>query len=239
VRAGLWAKYFLNEEGRRNKYAYCEYGTLSKALLEDVMSVWQHREGATRLMVWLLFKTREEREYPLTVKTLMEIAYGTHRIQAAHQDSQLRKKLANLWDDDLLILYGKGWQLHFDSETYPQEIQPSGFGRDNRTRPRGFFDLLLSARLWISPPKHQCTPVFLVAEDSQSEVEPAASQPEAQPILTGSQVKALRMARSWSQRKLSALTGLSQGLISLIENDERSITPENQEILKQAFSLNS
>jgi hypothetical protein len=240
VRAGLWAKYFLNEEGRRNKHAYCEYGTLSKALLEDVMSVWQHREGATRLMVWLLFKTREERQYPLTVQTLMEIAYGTHRIEAAYQDSQLRKKLANLWDDDLLALYNKGWQLHFDLETYPQEIQPSGFGRDNRTRPRGFFDLLLSARLWISPPKHHCAPVFLVAEDSQSEVEPAAaSQPEAQPIVAGSQVKALRMARSWSQRKLSALTGLSQGLISLIENDERSITPENQEILKQAFSLNS
>lgn len=62
VRAGLWAKYFLNEDRRADLNTHCQYGTLSKALLEDVMSVWQHREGAARLLVWLLFKTRVDKK---------------------------------------------------------------------------------------------------------------------------------------------------------------------------------
>ena len=54
-------------------------------------------------------------------------------------------------------------------------------------------------------------------------------------ILSGSQVRAQRMLRGWSQRKLASLSKISQGLISLIENDERGITPENEAVFKQVF----
>ena len=238
VRPGLWARYFLNEEGRRDISAYCQYGTLSKALLEHVMSVWQHREGAARLMVWLLFKTKVDRQHSLTVQTLMEVAYGIQRIQAAKQDSQLRKKLANTWDEDLLALHDRGWYLHFHPETYPQEIQPPGFGRGNNSRPRRFFEQLLSARIWISPPEELSHGAITLEGGSQSEAHSAVLQASVQPTLTGALVRALRTKKGWSQRKLSSLTGISQGLISLIENDGRSITRENQEILERTFALN-
>ena len=233
VRAGLWARYFLNEEGRKDISAYCQYGTLSKALLEDVMSVWQHREGAARLMVWLLFKTKVDIKHPLTVQTLMEIAYGTQRIQAASQDSQLRKKLANTWDEDLLALHDRGWYLQFHEKTYPQEIQPPGFGRGNHSRPRRFFEQLLSARIWISPPENLSHGAITLEGGSRSDAQQAVLQAEARCTLTGALVRTLRTEKGWSQRKLSLLTGLSQGLISLIENDQRSITPDNQEILSR------
>lgn len=233
VRAGLWARYFLNEEGRKDISAYCQYGTLSKVLLEDVMSVWQHREGAARLMVWLLFKSKVDIKHPLTVQTLMEIAYGTQRIQAASQDSQLRKKLANTWDEDLLALHDRGWYLQFHSETYPQEIQPPGFGRGNHSRPRRFFKQLLSARIWISPPENLSHGAITLERGSQSEAQQAVLQAETRCTLTGALIRVLRTEKGWSQRKLSLLTGLSQGLISLIENDQRSITPDNQEILER------
>lgn len=238
VRTGLWARYFLNEEGRRDISAYCQYGTLSKALLEDVMSVWQHREGAARLMIWLLFKTKVDRQHPLAVQTLMQVAYGTQKIQAASQDSQLRKKLANSWDEDLLALHDRGWYVHFHLETYPQEIQPAGFGRGNNSRPRRFFEQLLSARIWISPPKDLSHGTITLEAGSQSEAQQAVLQTEAPRTLTGALVRALRTEKGWSQRKLSLLTGLSQGLISLIENDQRSITPENQLIMERTFGLN-
>ena len=61
------------------------------------------------------------------------------------------------------------------------------------------------------------------------------AQPKA--ILSGSQVRVLRMKRGWSQRKLASLSKISQGLISLIENDERGITPENEAVFKQVFDL--
>ena len=61
---------------------------------------------------------------------------------------------------------------------------------------------------------------------------------EDRQILSGSEVRALRKEKGWSQKKLSLFTGLSQGLISLIENDVQSITQANQKILAQTFALN-
>lgn len=239
IRAGLWAKYFLNEEGRRKKKAHYQYSTLPKTLLEAVMSVWQHREGAARMMVWLLFKTQFNRNYPLSVQTLMEVAYGRERIEEAKQSSELRKKLVNTWDEDLLALHERGWKLQFDEETYPVEIQPVGFGRDNLQRPRGYFDTLLTARLWITPDESLINEAAALEGTNECDRAPALLDAHPQLMLTGSQVRALRNVRGWSQRKLASLTGISQGLISMIENDERSISPENEAILQQVFEGNT
>ncbi|AFZ33570.1 MULTISPECIES: helix-turn-helix domain-containing protein [Cyanophyceae] len=239
VRAGLWAKYFLNDEGRRDISAYCLCGELSKALLEDIMSLWQHREGAARLMVWLLFKSKIDRQNHHVAQTLMEIAYGSQRIEAARQDSQLRKKLANSWDENLLALHDKGWQLYFHPETYPPQLRPPGFGRSNPSRPKGFFDQLLSAQLWIDPPESWKKDAIAPRRTSEPEIQPVGLPVQTKYTLTGAQIKARRKEKGWSQPKLSALSGLSQGLISLIENEKRSLTSENQEILERTFALNS
>ncbi len=237
VKAGLWAKYFLNEEGRRSK-AFNQYGMLPRTLLESVMSIWQHHPGAARLMVWLLFKTQFSRSQPLNVQALMEIAYGEQKIEQAKRSSELRKKLANTWDDDLLTLHERGWLLRFDDETYPMEIRPAGFGRENLQRPRGFFDRLLVARMWITPEDSLVNEVAALKEpDVASQQQLTAYQPTL--MLTGEQVRALRTARGWSQRKLATLSGLSQGLISLIENNERNISSENETILRQTFQTHS
>lgn len=235
IRAGLWAKYFLNEEGRRKQIAHYQHGILSKTLLESIMSLWQHREGAARLMVWLLFKTQFDRRHPLTVQTLMEVAYGQEKVQQARLNSEARKRLSANWDEDLLTLHERGWKLQFDPESYPIEIQPPAFGRMTARKPRGFFDKLLAARLWITaeagtidqitPPEDENTNAALQIEEISNPVE-----------LSGSQVKDLRIKKGWSQRKLASMTGISQGLISLIENGERNITPENAAILQQVLS---
>jgi DNA-binding XRE family transcriptional regulator len=236
VKAGLWAKYFLNEEGKKSKTALYQSGLLPKALLEAVMSVWQHREGAARLMVWLLFKAQFNRQYPLNVQSLMEVAYGVEKIEQARHNSELRKKLANSWDEDLMTLHDRGWKLNFDLETYPLSIQPSGFGRETTQRPRGFFEQLLSARLWITPEDsllQEASSLHTAEDHNLPPSQPAERSPLM--ILTGSQVRAMRIAKGWSQRKLASLTGMSQGLISLIENEERTITPENEAILSRTF----
>lgn len=232
-KAGLWAKYFLNEEGRRDRSAYCLQGNLPQAVLEHVMSLWQHREGAARLMVWLLFKTQFNRHEPLSVQTLMEVAYGTEKIEQARKNSEYRKKLASTWDEDLLALHDRGWAVQFDSKTYPIEIQPPGFGRDGAQRPRGFFEKLLSAFVWITPSEDWINSATETPQPAALLQSTSAAEPDCG--LTGDQVKALRQARKWSQRKLAQLSGLSQGLISMIENGERSISPENEQLLNQLF----
>lgn len=233
LKAGLWAKYFLNEEGRGDRSAYCQQGNLPQAVLESVMSLWQHREGAARLMVWLLFKTQFNRDEPLNVQVMMEVAYGSEKVEQARTNSEYRKKLASTWDEDLLALHDRGWSIQFDFDTYPPEIQPPGFGRDDMQRPRGFFDQLLAAYLWITPAENWIA-------DSSKPSQPLTTlhthpPAESNLVLTGNRVKTLRQDKGWSQRKLAKMSGLSQGLISLIENEERSISPENEQVLSQIF----
>lgn len=138
----------------------------------------------------------------------MEIAYGTQRIEAARQNSQLRKKLANTWDEDLLTIHDRGWHLCFHPETYPKEIQPTGFGRGNHSRPRGFFEQLLSARIWINPPEELSLSAMILKGNSQSEKRQPVLQFETQRILTGAEVRTLRKEKGWSQRKLELATGI-------------------------------
>lgn len=236
IRAGLWAKYFLNEEGRRKQIAHYQHGILSKTLLESIMSLWQHREGAARLMVWLLFKTQFDRRHPLTVQTLMEVAYGQDKVQQAQINSEARKRLSNNWDEDLLTLHERGWKLQFDPETYPIEIQPPAFGRTTARKPRGFFDHLLAARLWITSEESEISEIAATVEPETSN-STLITEEVLNPLeLDGAQVKELRLKKGWSQRKLASMTGISQGLISLIENSERNITPENAATLQKALA---
>jgi DNA-binding XRE family transcriptional regulator len=239
VKAGYWAKYFLNEQGREDLSSYCQIGSLSKTLVEDVMGVWQKREGATRLMIWLLFKTKVDIKHPLLVKTLMEIAYGSQKVEAARANNRLRNKLANTWDEDLLILHEKGWQLQFHAETYYSEIQPPAFGRSDRPRPHSFFEQLLSAQIWISTPESFNQTMLTSKKDSNStNIQSILNKGKTYYITNGLDVRALRTKNRWTQRQLASLTGISQSLIHLIEKDQRSITPENQEILERVLFQN-
>lgn len=235
VKAGMWAKYFLAEDGEVNSSLTTQQGVLSKSLLESVMSIWQHREGAARLMVWLLFKSQTNKHQALSVHTLMDVAYGSQKVEEAKSDLQLRKKLTNTWDEDIFTLHDRGWNLTFDPDTYPPEIQPLGLGRESARRPRGFFEQLLAAYIWVSPPDDWVPqPLPSSAETAPVEALPAEPEPEPEP-LSGETIKALRIERHWSQRKLSQITGISQGLISMMENGSRSITPDNELILRQVF----
>lgn len=236
VKAGLWAKYFLNEETEQERNAVTQQSTLSKSLLESIMSIWQHREGAARLMVWLLFKSQTHKRQALSVQTLMEVAYGPQKVEEAKSNLQLRKKLANTWDEDIFTLHDRGWRIRFDPDTYPVEIQPIGMGREDTRRPRGFFEELLAAYIWISPPDDWVTQPLPSAENPSTQPDAIQTTTVSQPPeLTGDEVKSLRTERGWSQRKLATLTGMSQGLISMIENGARTITPDNEIILRRVF----
>ncbi|NJN32025.1 MAG: helix-turn-helix transcriptional regulator [Synechococcales cyanobacterium RM1_1_8] len=235
IKAGLWAKYFLNEETAREQGLPAQKGTLPKALLESIMSVWQHRAGAARLMVWLLFKSQLTQQHPLQVRTLMEVAYGTDKVEQARKDHQLRKRMANAWDEDLLALHERGWELQFDEATYAEDIQPSGFGRSDGRRPRGFFEDLLKAKLWVRLPNEWGMAHLEAAQSEQAQAN--LDQVEAVPAITPEQIRELRVERGWSQRKLAAVAGISQGMISMMERGDRSISDENEATLRRVFDF--
>lgn len=238
IKAGLWAKYFINDEGNLD-HSLSQQAALSKSLLETVMSIWQHREGAARLMVWLLFKSQTQRQHHLNVRTLMEVAYGQQKVEDARKNLHLRKKIANNWDEDLFTLHDRGWRLRFSEENYPPELQPVGFSRRDSQRPRGFFEKLLAAHIWISPPddwiNHSLPSEAQEIPPEAVETAPAAMTTDGPVTLTAEEIKAIRTERQWSQRKLAKLAGISQGMISMIENGSRSISKENEMVLRRIF----
>jgi DNA-binding XRE family transcriptional regulator len=183
IRCGMWAKYFLNEELRRQKKGYYEYCILSKELIQDIMSTYHHYEGAARLMTWLLFKTKINRSSPLTAELLLRIAFGDRALKQAIADAKSRAKLVESWIKNLKALIEKGWSITPDPQTYPMSYwvetgKSSLFNEipddpdsavefwakdanenignrltDRTRRERGSFNLLLNGRLWIQPPK--------------------------------------------------------------------------------------
>jgi hypothetical protein len=58
IRAGIWSRYFLNKQACQHRTAFYQYGTLPKFLLSAIASIWQQHEGAARIILWLLFKTK-------------------------------------------------------------------------------------------------------------------------------------------------------------------------------------
>jgi hypothetical protein len=154
-RAGMWAKYFLNKRGSDEGNAFYQYGVLSKTLLQTITRVWQHSEGAARMLAWLSFRMRVSTNQVLLTSTLMEVAYGVEKVTAAQRDRDLRSELANTWDRDLLVLHEAGLAIEFDPVTYPPEIQPDWKegGRGEKKRPKGFWEQLRNSRLFIHPPK--------------------------------------------------------------------------------------
>jgi len=183
IRCGMWAKYFLSEENRRQKKGYYEYCVLSKELILDIMATYHHYEGAARLMTWLLFKTKINRSSPLTVERLLKIAFGEKLLQEAIAKSKPRAKLVDSWIKTLKALLERGWKITPDPQTYPMSywvdtgksslfseipddpdaalefwandaLNPTGSRLSDRTRrERGSFTLFLNGRLYIQPPK--------------------------------------------------------------------------------------
>ena len=97
--------------------------------------------------------SQTHKQQALSVQTLMEVAYGPQKVEDAKSNLQLRKKLANTWDEDIFTLHDRGWRLRFDPDTYPATIQPIGMGREDTRRPRGFFEELLDAYILDQPPR--------------------------------------------------------------------------------------
>ncbi|GEM_PF-118877 len=124
IQAGTWAKYFLNWQGYQEKTAFYQYGILPEWVLKAVMRLWQRREGAVRILLWLLFKVKIGREQPIAVATLMRIAYGENKIQQAYNNRHRRKRQIQTFESDLQALSEYGIQPIFDPQTYPTDIQP-------------------------------------------------------------------------------------------------------------------
>lgn len=275
IRCGNWAKYFLNEEMRRKCEGYYEFGVLSQQILQDLMSTWHHHEAAARLMTWLLFKTKVNRDSPLTVEGLLRVAFGERELHLAKSNYRDRDKVVRKWKTSLKVLLRKGWTIQPDFETYPAQywIEDAALNQipddpaealefwandasaevgmrlsDRVKQPRGQFERLLKAKLWIQPPQvvaekldeieaNRRTPNKIEAKRHLPHREPDASTVKLIHVKTGVQLKELRLAKGLTQLELAERLGVSHSWVKLIETQpNRKILPKYQTKLVEIFS---
>jgi len=124
VKAGTWSKYFLNKKECHAGRSFYQYSTLPKSLIGAIMSIWQQHEGAAKMLLWLLFKTRMGDQQRIMVMTLMRVAYGEDRVNQAMSQREERKRLLRMFESDLEVVNRYGIKPVFDPVSYPVEIQP-------------------------------------------------------------------------------------------------------------------
>lgn len=260
VQAGIWARYFLNKQGCQQRTAFYQYGTLPKFLPGAIASIWQQHEGAARIMLWLLFKTKMGKEQRITVPTLMHVAYGETKVSQAASQREVRKRLLRAFESDLEILDRYGLKPIFDPITYAVEIQPlwakladvpedaeaalefwTNDGNQDRSLtdagPRGKWNLLMKARILRFD-----LPVEWDKQQTKWETKKQRRQTQKTPSkipasLSAHQILGARKNRGISQRDLAQLMGKSQSWIRDLENGRLSVKPEDEDRLKKILEL--
>ncbi len=259
VKAGIWAKYFLNKQACKERTAFYQYGSLPKSLLTTVMSIWQQHEGAARLMLWLLFKTKMGKEQRITVPTLMRVAYGEEKIAMACRQRDERKRLLRTFEHDLEVLNHYGIKSTFDPVTYPPAIQPlwaklvnipedpdealefwinDGGGRSRLTDagPRGKWNLLMNARIlsFDLPPDWQ---QHIADSEKKQRSTKNRRKTKTTSDLIGEQILRARKNLNLSQRELAKLAGKSQSWIRDIEKGRLKAKLEDQVVLRRVLGI--
>lgn len=260
VRAGAWAQYFLNKQGCKERTAFYQYGTLPKSLLSTVMSIWQQHEGAARMMLWLLFKTKMGKEQRITIPTLMRIAYGEERLNLASSKREERKRLLRMFESDLEVLNHYGLKPEFDPVTYPLEIQPlwaklvdlpedaeaalefwtndgNSVTRLTDAGPRGKWNRLMNARiLWFELPQ-EWNRQLAETKKKKQRTTTKRTKSKIQSQLSGEEIMTVRKSLRLSQRDLAKMTGKSQSWIRDIENGRFRANSQDQVLLRKVLGL--
>ncbi|MBE9169390.1 helix-turn-helix domain-containing protein [Pleurocapsales cyanobacterium LEGE 06147] len=238
LKAGIWSRYFLNYQEAKERKAFERCGILPKFILDTVTSIWQQREGAARMLLWLLFKIQQKKESEIQVSTLMKVAYGEEKVRQIHVKRVQQKKQIEIFEKDLQVLFNCGFQPIFDTVSYPPAIQPfwtESYLAWNRSEtdfsPRQKWQMLMSAKLFGFKFPLELEEALTDWEEHQ--------QPKIPCELSGEQIMRARKNKGLSQRRLAAIVGKSQSWVRDVENARHGINSTDRERLKRILGLST
>lgn len=262
IKAGMWSKYFLNKQGYKKYAAYYQYGTLPKFLLTTVMTIWHQHEGAVRMMLWLLFKTKMGKQQRITVSRLMYVAYGEAKVREASLNRDKRKRLLRRFESDLEVLNHYQIKPIFDPVTYPPEIQPfwaklAAIPDDAEeamefwiedscneisitdSAPPGKWNLLMKARILHFELPSEWDKQLSRWENKKQRKNRRQKKTQTVSSLTGEQIASARKHMGISQRKLAQQMGKSQSWIRDIENSRFSAKSSDRSKIMKILQIDS
>lgn len=237
VQPGLWTDSFLNQAGYAARKALYQFGYIA----QEVFKIDPyHDELALRLAIHITLESRYHTSGVYKVNTLLRnILLGAEtKLKEAREDRLKAQRLKHQWKNALKLLENLGWQIIYDSETYPDYLQHLS----RQKCPNGYFDKLLGATITILPP----APIpALISKIEKNKPHPTRvkKQPLAQckaksTSLTSQDIRKARKAKKWNQKQLAEFMGISQQLISLIERGSHTPTEKQEKDLRKLLEIN-
>jgi DNA-binding transcriptional regulator YiaG len=214
VRPGLWTDSFLNEGGRAAQTALYHFSWLS----ESIMRIDPYHEEAA-LRIAMIQSIAAYRNSFITVETWLKenLSGAGTGIEKAKKDFRRRAELKSYWDNILITLRNVGFTVKFDPETYPEWLRPDSKEKNKR----GYFDILLQARVSITPP----TPAYL--EQQKTNPKPIKK------TITGTDLKKARESAGLSLKAVADYLKIHRSTLSKKESGTRVLKQnEALEILK-------
>lgn len=224
IRAGMWAEYYLEpDKDKRDKKGSNktrQISHISKILLSSITKNCQKRPGAARLMLWLLFKHRQDKaQYnPVTVKTCMVHAYGEDAVTRALTDKDSTKNLWAKWENDLLLVHDSRWKIQADN--WPDESKPDWMLNDIPTRSKGYFERTLQLKVVIYPPPEIMTELDKLKTEEAKKKPIQIKAREIMPNLAA-RLKATRTGKGLSQDQAAEVLGIGLDSYKKIEQGKR------------------
>lgn len=262
LKAGMWARYFLNKQGYKKYVAYYQYGSLPKFLLTTVMTIWHQHEGAVRIMLWLLFKSKMGKQQRITIPKLMYIAYGQDKVNEASLDREKRKRMLRKFESDLEVLHRYQIKPIFDPVTYPTKIQPlwarladipedgdeaiefwindaSNENSITASAPRGKWNLLMNARiLKFELPKEWDQQLSNWEKKKEQKTRHRNQTKKSSHLdLSAEQISSSRKRLGISQRQLAQQLDKSQSWIRDLEKGRFSPKPKDSSKLMDVLQI--
>lgn len=223
VTPGSWTEYFLDKDGNHTR----QISHITQDILKFVARKSQRSPGTCRLMLWLLFKHRQDGKKgatPVTVRTCLEKAYGKPRLIQALDDKTSRRNIINSWEKDLLCLHEEGWKISPDN--WPDVYKPLWMtNQDPGAKHKNYFNDLLDLRLIIYPPGPIITELDkLKTQDAKKK--PISVKAEKIPAALKDRLKETRNEKGLKQDQAAEILGISLQYYKKLEQGKRSPSSE-------------
>lgn len=228
VRPGIWTEKFLNAKDVNAKESLFQYGYLAKSTLQ--INPYRQRL-ASKLAIFLTIMSRIREDGRYEVKTLLERLEPKELLEAIREDRLRRVKLINQWDSALLTLKELGWEIGFDSATYPESIRPAwslSDDFDSGYRPRNWLATWLKAIVIIKP--------SVKIQEKLGAHAPATLKstrtPTQPPALTSEAIQAALDAKGMTKAQLADALQVDRSLVTRWLKGQRTIQPKHREQIK-------
>jgi transcriptional regulator with XRE-family HTH domain len=216
---GLWSEQFVDVSDEIKQEALGRFGYQSNSILQINPN---RKPLAAKLAILLLLLNQSNPQQNHAVGALLELVESKATIIEMQRRRDRRNYYWSRWNTALHALQKLGWQIEFDSESYPEALRPAwhqtqAIEIENDDR---WVNAWLQARIKIQPPQLPETP------------KPVSDLPLAERFTGRSLAQALEL-KGLSRSKLAEYLHLDRSMVTYWIKGSRHIQPHHREQICQ------